>query len=167
MVKTPLAIASMAGIVDATYVLEREAHVGAAFIGGYSIDEKTVAASHEIAAKGRQEFLCDDPLMEIEEQIRQLRRSDVVTGVNMRGSCPDSFREAARQLGDEVIYEIDAHCRQEPMKQAGVGEYYLHHPDELVQCVQTLKSEGVVVSVKIRAGIHSNDAALAQILWKA
>nr|HPM61395.1 methanogenesis marker 9 domain-containing protein [Methanoregulaceae archaeon] len=37
VVKTPLAIASMAGIVDATFVLEREAHVGAAFIGGYSI----------------------------------------------------------------------------------------------------------------------------------
>ena len=28
----------MAGIVDAAYVLERADHIGAAFIGGYSID---------------------------------------------------------------------------------------------------------------------------------
>ncbi|MDD1709353.1 MAG: methanogenesis marker 9 domain-containing protein [Methanoregulaceae archaeon] len=167
VVKTPIAIASMAGMVDARYVLERQAHIGAAFIGGYSIDEKTLAASHEIAAKGRKEFLCDDPLKELGEQVRLLRRSDVVTGVNIRGSSPDSFREAAVELGDEVIYEIDAHCRQEPMNRAGVGEYYLHHPDELVRCVQALKSEGVFVSVKIRAGIHPNDAALAQTLWKA
>jgi len=38
IVKTPVAIASMAGVVDAAYVLERAAHIGAAFIGGYSID---------------------------------------------------------------------------------------------------------------------------------
>ncbi len=42
IVKTPVAIASMAGIVDAAYVLERADHVGgAAFIGGYSIDAPT------------------------------------------------------------------------------------------------------------------------------
>ena len=167
VVKTPIAIASMAGWVDAGYVLAREAHIGAAFIGGYSIDEKTLAASHEIAQKGRKEFLCDDPLKELGEQIRLLEDSDVVTGINLRGSTPESFQEAARCLGDGVIYEIDAHCRQEPMNRAGVGEYYLHHPDELARCVRTLKSEGVTVSVKIRAGVNTDDAALANTLWKA
>ncbi len=167
VVKTPLAIASMAGIVDATYVLEREAHVGAAFIGGYSIDEKTVAASHEIAAKGRQEFLCDDPLMEIEEQIRQLRRSDVVTGVNMRGSCPDSFREAARQLGDEVIYEIDAHCRQPEMIATGAGEALARDLDALEAMVVALSDEGFSVSVKFRAGVAEDDRVLARRCWEA
>jgi TIM-barrel protein len=167
VVKTPIAIASMAGWVDAAYVLARQAHIGAAFIGGYSIDEKTLAASHEIAQKGRKEFLCDDPLMELEEQIRLLEGSDVVTGINLRGSTPESLQEAARCLGNTVIYEIDAHCRQEPMIRAGVGEYYLHHPDALVRCIQALKSEDVTVSVKIRAGVHANDPALAYTLWKA
>ena len=52
VVKTPLAIASMAGIVDATYVLEREAHVGAAFIGGYSIDERRSLPAMRSRQKG-------------------------------------------------------------------------------------------------------------------
>jgi hypothetical protein len=34
IVRTPVALASMAGIVDAGYVLARAPHVGAAFIGG-------------------------------------------------------------------------------------------------------------------------------------
>jgi len=167
VVKTPLAIASMAGWVDARYVLARKAHVGVAFIGGYSIDEKTLEASHEMAEQGRKEFLFDDPLKEIEDQTRLLEGSDVVTGINLRGSSAESYQEIARCLGDRVMYEIDAHCRQEPMIRAGCGEYYLHHPDELVRCVQTLKSEDVWVSVKIRAGVHANDVALAATLWKA
>ena len=167
VVKTPLAIASMAGWVDARYVLALRAHVGAAFIGGYSIDEKTLEASHEMAGKGRKEFLSDDPLKELGDQARMLEETDVVTGINLRGSSAESFQEAARCLGDRVIYEIDAHCRQEPMIRAGCGEYYLLHPDELVRCVQALKSEGVCVSVKIRAGVHADDASLAHTLWKA
>ncbi|MDD1705426.1 MAG: methanogenesis marker 9 domain-containing protein [Methanoregulaceae archaeon] len=167
VVKTPLAIASMAGWVDARYVLARKAHIGAAFIGGYSIDEKTLKASHEMAEQGRKEFLCEDPFKELEDQTRLLEASEVVTGINLRGSSAESYREIARSLGDRVIYEIDAHCRQEPMIRAGCGEYFLHHTDELVRCVQALKLEGVMVSVKIRAGVHANDASLASIIWKA
>ena len=167
VVKTPLAIASMAGVVDARYVLALRAHVGAAFIGGFSIDEKTLAASNEMAEKGRKEFLWDDPLTELGDQARMLEESDVVAGINIRGSSAESFQEAARCLGDRVIYEIDAHCRQEPMIRAGSGEYYLHHPDDLLSCVQALKSEGVCVSVKIRAGVHPDDASLAHTLWEA
>ena len=167
VVKTPLAIASMAGWVDARYVLALRAHVGAAFIGGFSIDEKTLAASNEMAEKGRKEFLWDDPLTELGDQARMIEESDVVAGINIRGSSAESFQEAARCLGDRVIYEIDAHCRQEPMIRAGSGEYYLHHPDDLVSCVQALKSEGVCVSVKIRAGVHADDASLAHTLWEA
>lgn len=167
VVKTPIAIASMAGWVDANYVLARKAHVGVAFIGGYSIDEKTLEASHEMAKQGRKEFLCDDPLRELEDQTRLLEGSDVVTGINLRGSSEQSYQDITRSLGDRVIYEIDAHCRQEPMIRAGCGEYYLHHPDELARCIKALKSEDVTVSVKIRAGVHANDAVLAASLWKA
>jgi TIM-barrel protein len=167
VVKTPLAIASMAGWVDAHYVLARKAHTGAAFIGGYSVDEKTLEASHKMAEQGRKEFLYEDPVKELEDQTRLLEGSDVVTGINLRGSSAESYLEIARCLGDRVIYEIDAHCRQEPMIRAGCGEYYLHHPDELTRCVRALKSENVWVSVKIRAGVNANDASLAATLWKA
>ena len=48
--KTPVAIASMAGIVDADYVLARKDHIGAAFIGGYSLDPPTLAAARPLPA---------------------------------------------------------------------------------------------------------------------
>ena len=48
VVRTPVAVASMAGIVDAAYVLERADHIGLAFIGGYSIDEPTMNAAKSI-----------------------------------------------------------------------------------------------------------------------
>ncbi len=69
VIKTPLAIASMAGCVDAGYVLKRAAHIGAAFIGGYSIDQPTMDAGREMAAAGRTEFIYDDPLEELKNRL--------------------------------------------------------------------------------------------------
>jgi tRNA-dihydrouridine synthase B len=167
VVRTPVAIASMAGWVDAPYILARKAQIGAAFIGGYSIDEPTIQATREMAVQGRKEFLYDDPIDELSTQITSLEGSDVVTGLNLRGSCPDSYRAVAETFGQRVLYEIDAHCRQEPMIRAGCGEFFLHHPDRLMDTVKALKSTGVTVSIKIRAGIHKDDRVLAADLWQA
>lgn len=167
VVRTPLAIASMAGVVDTAYVLARAPHVGAGFIGGYSIDAPTLEASRKMAACGRTEFLPDDPLEELSRQVRSMQGSDVVFGLNLRGSAPASFSRMAEAFGDEVIYEIDAHCRQEPMVSAGSGEYYLLHPDSLALVVKELKRNDVTVSVKLRAGVSASDPLLARKLWKA
>jgi tRNA-dihydrouridine synthase B len=167
VVKTPVAIAAMAGVVDAGYVIERRAHIGAAFIGGYSIDEKTLQASREMASAGRTEFLYDDPVTELGSQLSRLAETDFVTGINMRGSEPESYRSIAETFGDQVIYEIDAHCRQDPMIRAGSGEYLLHHPELLSETVKALKREGVTVSVKVRAGVHKDDRRLAAELWQS
>ena len=136
VVKTPIAISAMAGWVDAAYVEARKDHVGAAFIGGYSVDAPTLQASREMAAGGREEFLPDDPLKELERQVERLERTGVVAGVNLRAASPESFREAAHALGDRAIYEIDAHCRQEPMIRAGCGEYLLNHTGILEEHVR-------------------------------
>ena len=168
IVRTPVGIASMAGIVDASYVLERAAHIGFAFIGGYSIDAPTMAAASAIAAGGdRKEFLYDDPVEELKAQIALMEPGDVILGINLRGSSPESFRSLATALGDSVVYEIDAHCRQPAMVAAGCGEYYLKKPELLVAAVRALKECGVTVSVKIRVGVADDDRALAQALWKA
>ncbi|MDD1719264.1 MAG: methanogenesis marker 9 domain-containing protein [Methanoregulaceae archaeon] len=167
VVRTPIAIASMAGIVDADYVLKRASHIGLAFIGGYSIDEPAMRAAREMAAGGRDEFLFDDPIPEIKAQAGKLAKTDVVTGINLRACTPGAFSDAADKLGDTVVYEIDAHCRQQPMVEVGSGEYYLHNPRILAECVKTLKSHDVTVSVKIRAGVGQDDVALARALWRA
>jgi TIM-barrel protein len=166
-VKTPVAIASMAGTVDAAYVAARAGHVGMGFIGGYSVDPPTIAASRRMADAGRCEFLPGDPVAELKRQADLLAASPVVGGVNLRASTPEALSGVAGSLGDRVIYEIDAHCRQAPMVEAGSGEFLLHHPDRLVEMVCALKSEGMLVSVKIRAGVSESDPKLARRLWEA
>jgi tRNA-dihydrouridine synthase B len=168
IVRTPVAIASMAGIVDSSYVLERADHIGAAFIGGYSIDQPTMDAAKSVAAQGnRKEFLFDDPAEELKKQMVLMEKSPVVLGLNLRGSSPESFGVLARSLGESVVYEIDAHCRQPAMIAAGCGENYLKKPGELLAVVRALKSENVTVSVKIRAGVAADDRLLARKLWQS
>jgi len=168
VVRTPVAISSMAGIVDARYILERKDHIGVGFIGGYAIDRPTMDAARGIASGDeRKEFLYDDPVEALGAEIAQLKTSDVVTGVNLRGSSPAAFAAVADAFGDDVVYEIDAHCRQAPMVAAGAGEFYLKNPAALVDVVKTLKSKKVTVSVKIRVGIAADDRALVRALWGA
>ena len=168
VVRTPIALASMAGIVDADYALARAPHIGAAFIGGYSIDDKTMEAARDIAAGGdRKEFLYEDPVAELTTQMNRMKGSDLVLGLNLRGSAPESFGAIADALGDSVVYEIDAHCRQKPMVDAGCGEHFLTHPKELLSVVRILKKAEVTVSVKMRAGVAADDRALAKKLWGA
>ncbi len=168
IVRTPIAIASMAGIVDAGYVLKRADHIGMACIGGYSVDQPTMDAAKAVAAEGnRKEFLYDDPVKELRTQVALLEKSTVVTGINLRGSKPESYAEIARSLGEGVVYEIDAHCRQPALVAAGCGEHYLKKPADLLAVVRALKSEGVTVSVKIRAGVAEDDRQLARKLWES
>ncbi|MDD4137825.1 MAG: methanogenesis marker 9 domain-containing protein, partial [Methanoregula sp.] len=150
------------------YLLERADHIGLGFIGGYSIDAPTLEASRSAAANGdRKEFICDDPVAGLKTQIAKMGKSDVILGVNLRGSSPASFRTIAQALGSAIVYEIDAHCRQPEMIAAGCGEYYLKNTDKLVTIVRALKEEGVTVSVKIRVGVAADDRVLAEILWHA
>lgn len=167
VVKTPVVIASMAGVTDAAYVLARKDHIGAAFIGGYSIDEETMAASRAMAAEGRAEFLYDDAVAELKAQVAALQGSGVVLGLNLRGSSPASYAAIAGEIGDAVVYEVDAHCRQPAMTALGCGEALLRDTHRLMETVRALKAEGVTVSVKIRAGVAPDDRRLVRLLWKA
>ena len=54
----------MAGITNAEYVLERAAHVGVAFIGGFSLDDATQEAARKMVEAGRTEF--SDALMKLQ-----------------------------------------------------------------------------------------------------
>jgi TIM-barrel protein len=168
VVRTPIALASMAGIVDSAYVLERADNIGLAFIGGYSIDAKTLEAARSVASgSDRKEFLFEDPVEELRTQIALMKSSDVILGINLRGSSPAAFQNLARELGDSVVYEIDAHCRQPAMIAAGCGEYYLKNIKDLCAVIRALKAENVTVSVKIRAGVAQDDRVLARACWKA
>ncbi|HDQ07277.1 MAG TPA: methanogenesis marker 9 domain-containing protein [Methanoculleus sp.] len=162
VMKNPLVLSSMAGIVDAAYVNARKDLVGMACIGGFSIDQRTMEASRELAAAGRKEFLYDDPVAAIAAQVAQMAEIGVICALNLRGSSPASFRAVAEAIGPSVVYEIDAHCRQAPLVSAGCGEYLLKHQDALFATIRALKEAGVCVSVKIRAGVAEDDRALVK-----
>lgn len=162
--KSPIVLASMAGITDAAYVKERAENTGMAFIGGYNIDEPSVLASKEIEACGRKEFSAT--VEDVKAEVASLADTGVVIGVNLRGASKESYLAAAELLGKDVVYEIDAHCRQKPMIAAGCGEALLSDIPRLCEIVSALASKGYSVSVKFRAGI-ANDRELARSLWKA
>lgn len=162
--RTPIALSAMAGTTDAAYVLDRAEHAGVAFIGGYSIDDASRKASAEIEACGRKEFAAS--FADITTELDMLADSGLVVGLNLRGASKEAFLEAAQTFGPDVIYEIDAHCRQQPMVDAGCGEALLKDTNRLCEIVTALAEAGYTVSVKTRAGI-ADDRALAKALWKA
>ncbi|HJJ36193.1 MAG TPA: methanogenesis marker 9 domain-containing protein [Methanocorpusculum sp.] len=163
-VKSPVFLASMAGITDAAYVLSRKESVGGAFIGGYSIDDPTIAASKEMEGCGRKEFTAT--LDDIAAELDSLKGQGLVIGVNLRGTTPEAYLAAAKRFGTDCIIEIDAHCRQKPMNRAGAGEVLLADIPRLCAIVSALHAAGYCVSVKFRAGI-ADDRDLAAVLWKA
>ena len=162
--KSPIVLASMAGITDVAYVKKRADSIGMAFIGGYNIDEPSLQASKEIEACGRKEFKAS--ITEVKADIESLADTGLIIGVNLRGASKEAYLAAAELLGKNIVYEIDAHCRQKPMTSAGCGEALLSDITQICNIVSTLASRGYTVSVKYRAGIV-NDRDLARSLWKA
>ncbi len=165
-IKTPVAISSMAGITDGAYIKERAQYIGIGFSGGYAIDEKTIKAAGYLETQGRKEFILSDPFTEIENQVKIIEESGVVPAVNIRAADTNALIDLTNHLKKRVIYEIDAHCRQQPMIEAGCGEALLHDTAKLTDYIKALKSTGVIVSVKIRAGLV-DDKKLAITIWKA
>lgn len=166
-VRTPIALASMAGVVDAAYTLARAAHVGATFLGGYSVDEPTLEASRQMSARGRAEFLVDDPIGALKREVDALSGTGLVVGLNLRASSPEGLLRVARSLGRSVVYEIDAHCRQPEMVAVGAGEALARDMGALEAMVAALADEGFSVSVKVRAGVAEDDRRLARRCWEA
>ena len=135
VVRTPVAIASMAGIVDARDVLDQKgACRGRVHRGICDRSPRPWMRHGQIAAGGeRKEFLYEDPVPALRAEIDFLKTCDVVAGINLRGSSPASFAAIADAFGDKVVYEIDAHCRQAPMVAAGAGEITSKIPGPLLR----------------------------------
>ena len=148
----PVALASLSGRADAAWARRGAPHAGAAFLGGICVDAPTREAARTMTDRGRTEFLPDDPLAFIDDQLRGLRQTPIVPGVNVRSTGPESTEAAAavcRRHG--AIVEINAHCRQTEMCAAGAGESLLREPSRLAAQVCAAARAGPRVSVKLRA----------------
>ena len=153
-----VALASLSGESDADWAKASVRHVGAAFLGGIAIDGPTRDAARLMVDRERDEFLPDDPIAFVDDQLSELDDEFLRPGFNVRTTTLDPLREAARVCArHDAILEVNAHCRQDEMCAAGAGEALLTDPDALCEQVAAASDVGVAVSVKVRAevpGVH-------------
>lgn len=154
--KNPLALAPMGGVTDSHFANEFAKDAGLVIIGGYNLDAATNQAASEMVKRGREEFISDEPLKLIENELKSVKINSVVA-INVRSSTLEPLIEAARIAKNEnVIIEIDAHCRQPEMTKIGVGEALLQDLQKLQDTIRKVKATGAIVSVKVRANVIDN-----------
>ncbi|WP_298684126.1 methanogenesis marker 9 domain-containing protein [uncultured Methanomethylovorans sp.] len=154
--KNPIALAPMGGITDSQFANEFAKDAGLVILGGYNLDAATNLAASEMAKRGRKEFVSDEPLKLIENELGSVKTESVVA-INLRSSTLEPLIEAARMAKNaNAIIEIDAHCRQPEMTRIGVGEALLRDLSKLQDTIRKLKATGAIVSVKVRANVIDN-----------
>jgi TIM-barrel protein len=163
--KNPIATAPMAGITDSKFT-SKFSNAGLIVLGGYNLDKRTNEAARKEVARGRNEFVSDDPMDFLEQELTASR--DLTTiAVNVRAASLEPYVQAAhlsKKYG--AILEINAHCRQPEMVELGAGEALLRDVPRLCEYIREIKKTGVVLSVKTRANVV-NDVELAKAIENA
>ncbi len=154
--KNPIALAPMGGITDSRFANEFAKDAGLVILGGYNLDAATKQAAAEIIKRGREEFISDEPLELIENELKAIN-TDSIVAINVRSSTLEPLIEAAKIARNEnAIIEIDAHCRQPEMTKIDVGEALLHDLPKLQDIIRKVKATGAILSVKVRANVIDN-----------
>lgn len=158
MFEPRVAAASLSGESDAEWATAAAEHVGAAFLGGVALDEATREAARELVARDRTEFLPDDPVAFIDEQLRALEDAPLRPAINVRSATLSPIRAVAERCRKrDAIVEINAHCRQEEMCAVGAGQSLLRDADRLCEQVRAAAETGATVSVKVRTEVEGVD----------
>lgn len=163
-----LALASLSGEADAEWAEAGSEWAGCAFLGGVSLDEPTREAARELVDRDRSEFLPEDPVAFIDDQLAALSTVDIHPGINVRTTSVEPLREAARVAGrHDAILEVNAHCRQGELCSVGAGETLLRDGDRLCTYVRAASETGATVGVKVRAETGVDLPSLAAALEAA
>ncbi len=164
--KNPIALAPMAGIVDSAFANQYASNAGLVILGAFNLDKASIAVASALVARGRKEFISDEPMELIKKEIQAVTSGSAVA-VNVRSTTLEPLIEAAKVVKEEgAILELNAHCRQPEMLEAGMGEALLHDLPRLSAWIKAIKETGVVLSVKVRANVV-NDIELARLIDKA
>jgi TIM-barrel protein len=163
--KNPIALAPMAGIVDSAFANQYASNAGLVILGAFNLDKASIAVASALVARGRKEFISDEPMELIKTEIRAVTSGSAVA-VNVRSATLEPLIEAAKIVKEEgAILEFNAHCRQPEMLEAGLGEALLHDLPRLSAWIRAIKETGVVLSVKVRANVV-DDTELARLIDK-
>ncbi|OYR57448.1 tRNA-dihydrouridine synthase [Halorubrum halodurans] len=155
-----LVAASLSGESDAAWARAAAEHVDCAVLGGIALDPASRDAARDLVARGRSEFLPEDPIAWIDRQLGSLADAPVRLGVNVRSATLEPVREAAAVCADHgAVCEINAHCRQPELRAAGCGEALLADRDRLADYVAAAAGAGAHTGVKVRTEVEGVDLA--------
>lgn len=164
--RNPIALAPMGGMTDSKFANQYASDAGLVILGGYNLDPGTQEAASKMLARGREEFISENPLRLIEEEIGAVK-SGAAIGINVRSTSIGPLLEAATAIKNVgAILELDAHCRQEEMTDIGAGQALLDDIPRLTEWISKIKGTGVVLSVKIR-GNAVEDITLVKAIERA
>ncbi|WP_435358995.1 tRNA-dihydrouridine synthase [Haloarchaeobius sp. DFWS5] len=153
-----IALASLSGEADADWARQGSEYAGLAFLGGIALDDGSRDAARKLVARDRNEFLPDDPLAFVDDQLASLADAPIRAGFNVRSATAEPVGEAAAICADhDAILEVNAHCRQDELCAAGCGETLLRDTDRLCEYVAVAADAGATVSVKLRAEVPGVD----------
>lgn len=153
-----VALASLSGESDAAWARAGASEAGTAFLGGIALDTPARNAARDLLARDRSEFLPDDPLAWIDDQLGMLADAPLRPAVNVRATAPEPIREAAVICAShDAILEVNAHCRQEELCSVGCGETLLRDTDRLAEYVAAASDTGATTSVKVRTEVSGVD----------
>ena len=150
----------MAGITDAEFAMKLIPYgFDTVTIGGYNTDKESIEACEKIIARGRKEF--NYPKEEIynviENEVNTIKENHKITvSANLRGSTPDPLIEISKIKNLDII-EINCHCRQEELVEAGCGQAMLQRPDLEDYIKEVAKKSKSKVSMKMRANVEGAD----------
>ena len=154
----PVALASLSGRSDADWAEGGAPFAGCAFLGGIALDDATRQAARSMVDRDREEFLTPDPHNFVYQQLRAMESVPMRAGVNVRSAALAPIEDAADICRDhDAVLEINAHCRQDEMCDAGVGEALLRDSETLCRQVEAATATGASVSVKVRAEVDGVD----------
>ena len=150
----------MAGITNAEFAMKLIPYgFDTVTIGGYNTDIGSIEACEKIIARGRKEF--NYPKEEIydliENEVNTIKDNfDVAVSANLRGTTPEPLIEISKIPNLDII-EINCHCRQEELVEAGCGQSMLLRPDLEDYIKEIVKKSESKVSMKMRANVEGVD----------
>ncbi|MFP9192225.1 tRNA-dihydrouridine synthase [Natronosalvus vescus] len=169
MFSPPLALASLSGESDTEWAMAGREWAGAAFLGGIALDEPAREAARILVARDRSEFLPNDPVAFVDDQLAALEDEPIQAAINVRAASADALPPVARICRErDAFLEINAHCRQPELCAVGCGETLLADTERLRSYVDTATEHGATVGVKVRAAVDDvNLPTLCRTLERA
>ena len=162
----------MAGITDGNFCLKMASYgFDMVTLGGYNLDEKTIAAGCSIIQRGRQEFDIteENVVPSIKKEADIIKNSwNGIVSVNLRSVSFKPIVEISK-LPEIDVVEINAHCRQPEITEIGCGQALLYDTKKLYNFTKNVvKKAESKVSVKIRANVQDvDDIEVSKAIEKA